>query len=333
MVDVSVIIPVYNTARWLPACLASVLGQTLSSLEVLCIDDCSTDDSAAVVARYAERDPRVVLVRLPSRVSTGAVRNVGLDRARGRFVAFLDSDDLYPNRDVLMKLKQSLLSSACSVAVGYAVYFSKEDASDARLSTVAIGYSGPSGVVDYRSWQDVRGFCTCLYDRAFLDANGLRFPPITRNEDPVFFLRTLLAARTFAALGECTYLYRVNHKRVDLRADGYRFAKEHAGGLVDMMSRARENGLDKLEAQMARELASTVDSLACFRAMPPEVHEAFSSMVRSTSLTAGDWLFIFRWMVRLESKARRVLFAFRLFGFKKAMVVLGQLLRGGKGGA
>src|SRR5205823_7692478 len=88
----SVVIPVFNRARTLPAALESVLAQTEQDFEILVIDDGSSDDPAAVVAGFP--DPRIRCVRQEN-CGAGAARNRGIDLARGRFIAFLDSDDRF----------------------------------------------------------------------------------------------------------------------------------------------------------------------------------------------------------------------------------------------
>lgn len=89
---VSVILPVYNTEKYLPRCLDSLLGQTFSDFEILAVDNGSTDGSAAILHKYAQKDSRVrVLSSRPGDV--GAARNAGLKAARGRYVMFCDSDD------------------------------------------------------------------------------------------------------------------------------------------------------------------------------------------------------------------------------------------------
>jgi glycosyltransferase involved in cell wall biosynthesis len=88
----SVVIPVYNRAADLSRAVASVLAQSEADFEIVVVDDGSTDDPAAALNRFA--DPRIVLIRQENR-GGGAARNAGIDRARGRFVAFLDSDDVF----------------------------------------------------------------------------------------------------------------------------------------------------------------------------------------------------------------------------------------------
>lgn len=91
-VKISVIIPVYNTGGYLSRCLDSVLNNTYRNLEVICINDGSTDESEAILRRYAEKDGRVIAVNQKN-AGVSAARNTGLDMATGDYIAFVDSDD------------------------------------------------------------------------------------------------------------------------------------------------------------------------------------------------------------------------------------------------
>ena len=89
---VTVIVPVYNTAKYLPECLNSVINQSYKNLEIICIDDGSTDDSSKIIEQYAKKDPRIKPVH-QSNQGQSAARNVGLAKATGDFISFIDSDD------------------------------------------------------------------------------------------------------------------------------------------------------------------------------------------------------------------------------------------------
>lgn len=94
---VSVILPVYNAQAYLRDCLDSIVGQTLKDIEIICVDDGSTDDSPAILAQYAARDSRIRILRQENR-GAGAARNHGLRHARGTFLSILDCDDFFePN--------------------------------------------------------------------------------------------------------------------------------------------------------------------------------------------------------------------------------------------
>lgn len=90
---ISVIIPVYNQEAFLPTCLDSVLAQTYRNLEVIVINDCSTDGSLDVLKSYAEKDARIVLIDSPENQGTCVSRNKGLDAAKGSYIGFVDDDD------------------------------------------------------------------------------------------------------------------------------------------------------------------------------------------------------------------------------------------------
>lgn len=91
---VSVIIPVYNVQNYLQQCMDSVIAQTLSEIEIICVDDGSTDDSLNILHKYAEQDKRVRILT-QSNAGAGAARNRGLREATGAYLSFLDSDDFF----------------------------------------------------------------------------------------------------------------------------------------------------------------------------------------------------------------------------------------------
>ncbi len=210
--DVSVIVIVYNDAARLPSAVRSVLRQTLRNLEVIIVDDCSTDDTPAVAARLAE-DSRVRYVRL-ERNSGGCSmpRNVGIDLARGTYVMFLDSDD-------------TLDTHACMNMV----HAAEESGADLVSGVCVRVHHNRSGLVESVPWwpemyaerrvldgvsqmpdllRDTLSTNKC-YRRGFLDANGLRFPVGYHYEDLLFSAKAYLAAGRIALIPETVYLWNV----------------------------------------------------------------------------------------------------------------------------
>ena len=101
-VKVSVIIPVYNSEAYLKECLDSVVHQTLQDIEIICVDDGSTDASMDILQKYAQKDERFRILE-QQHLGGGAARNLGLKEAEGEYLSFLDSDD-YFELDMLQKI-------------------------------------------------------------------------------------------------------------------------------------------------------------------------------------------------------------------------------------
>ena len=115
MPKVSVIIPVYNTEKYLRQCLDSIVYQTLKDIEILCVDDGSTDGSLAILQEYADKDDRVKIYKGKG-TGAGGARNVGLDIATGEYLSFIDSDD-FIELDTYEKLYKSAQQNCSDVVV------------------------------------------------------------------------------------------------------------------------------------------------------------------------------------------------------------------------
>lgn len=102
---VSVITASYNAARFIGETIESVLNQTYTDLELIIVDDCSTDNTEEVVNKYIEKDDRIKFYKLESNSGAAIVRNTAIEKASGRFIAFLDSDDLWDREKLEKQIK------------------------------------------------------------------------------------------------------------------------------------------------------------------------------------------------------------------------------------
>lgn len=189
---VSVVMPMYNAARFLRRPVESVLAQTHGDLELLVADDGSSDGSIDLVEDYARGDPRVRLLRAERNGGVAAARNRGIDAASGRYLAFLDSDDWW-HPDKLTRQLAALRDSGAQIA--YSVY--QRVAEDGR----ELGVVRPPPAIGYRDLlrSNHIGHCTGLYDRALGDG---RFQAVG-HEDYVFWLAQLRkAGRAVCAPGD-----------------------------------------------------------------------------------------------------------------------------------
>ena len=182
MPKVSVIIPVYNTEKYLEKCLESVCNQTLSDIEIICINDCSTDNSLEILNRYAADDERIKIINFPENRGAAAARNAGIDVATGEYIGFVDSDD-YPDLDFYEKLHNRAKETGADVAKGN--YKSAKD-----------GYVDE--YLNEKIKEDKNNFayayCSAIFKRDIIIKNNLCFPDLSDMEDPVFTINFALAA-------------------------------------------------------------------------------------------------------------------------------------------
>jgi glycosyltransferase involved in cell wall biosynthesis len=197
---VSVITPVWNAAATLAAAVASVEAQSVADWEMLVVDDGSTDGSRALAADLARRDARIRPLGLPGNRGPAAARNAGIGAARGRFLAFLDADDLWHPEKLAVQLGYMAREGAPFVFSAYR----RVDAAGRPLGTVRV----PARVTHAGLLKgNVIGCSTAVYDTAHF--GKVEMPPLRRRQD--FGLWLALLARGGAAHGLADVLadYRV----------------------------------------------------------------------------------------------------------------------------
>lgn len=169
---ISVIIPVFNTVEFLPECLDSVLAQSYLNLQIICIDDGSTDGSQNILQEYKQRDDRIILVTQNNR-GASAAKNRGLDIATGEFLAIVDSDDrLMP--EAFLNLHGAIMSYRLDIAHGSFTclsYYSgrKKHFADQRILT---GMQKVKALLEHDIHHDP---WAKLYRRSLFSENNLRY--------------------------------------------------------------------------------------------------------------------------------------------------------------
>ena len=111
---VSIIVPIYNKEKYLEKCLDSILGQTYRDLEIILVDDGSTDNSLAICQRYAEKDPRIKIYHKPNG-GVSSARNLGLEKSTGKYISFVDPDD-FIHSEFIERLEMMLVQSDAEIA-------------------------------------------------------------------------------------------------------------------------------------------------------------------------------------------------------------------------
>lgn len=214
---VSVIVPVHNTERYLRECLDSILSQTESNLEVICIDDGSSDSSPAILREYSEKDSRIVVLRQKCK-GAGTARNLGLTVARGTNLAFLDSDDFF---------EKGMLKDACDaldarqadiVAFRSWAYSEAHKANRIAKWTFVADNVPPKDVFSWKDMPDVifNTFGNYTWNKVFRASlifdNNLSFQEISRTNDLLFVCTALMCATRITTIDECYVHYRMGTK-------------------------------------------------------------------------------------------------------------------------
>lgn len=208
---VSVIVPIFNCVNYLKPCIESVLCQSIIDIEVIVIDDCSTDcDYKKLLGSY--NDTRIRFVRNLTRIGAGPSRNKGIFLSRGDYISFLDGDDFYPNKDSLSLLYEKAIEDNLYICGG-SLYIIDENSSITNQEVPGQFFTH-SGLIKYRDYQHDGGFYRFIYKRNFLLANKIYFPNLRRMQDPVFFVNAMIKAKSFYAFQEYVYAYRKGHKTI-----------------------------------------------------------------------------------------------------------------------
>lgn len=198
---VSVIVPVYNVASYLEECLDSVVGQTYRNLEIIVVDDGSTDGSGAVCDEYAKKDGRIQVIHQPNR-GLSVARNVGLDVAKGDHISFVDSDDA-----VSPVFIEALLSAGADVAQCASCRNAEGlNRENRRPAFEYLTNVEASERLQFDSTGDATVVWNKLYRRGLFDA--IRFPEGKQHEDEFVTYRVLWDAGQMAVTGELLYFYR-----------------------------------------------------------------------------------------------------------------------------
>lgn len=231
---VSVIMPVYNTARYLEEAVDSVLAQEYSDLELLIADDGSLDGSAEILERYKKADSRVKLISFDENVGAAKARNALLEKAEGRFIAFLDSDDCwYPwklDRQVRFMLRRN-----------YGFTYSYYEAMDERSEYLKAFTRMPRavGFKDILKWNNIGALTVMVDKKAY---NHIKMPDIPKRQDFALWLLLLNTDNARAhLLPEITAKYRMHDQSLSankMSAAGYHWKVIRKYGRLNLISAA-----------------------------------------------------------------------------------------------
>ena len=217
MVEISVILPVYNSEEYLRDCLESLINQTFKDIEILCIDDGSSDGSLAILREYDNKDNRITVISQEN-MGVARTRNKALNLIKGNFVYFMDSDD-YLDNNAFRKLHDNITSNGSDFCIMKAIFVNGSE----EYKFPAFELEKEFGKVNFNkftfTYKDVKSHVLNdlfapwlkLYSAGFLKSSDeFTFPEIKSYSDAPFHVKTMLKASNISFVPEYLYYYREN---------------------------------------------------------------------------------------------------------------------------
>ncbi len=212
---VSVVIPVYNAEKYIGQMLESVLGQSLRDIEVICVNDGSTDNSCNIIKRFLRRDSRITLLEQPN-LDAGTARNRGLLKAKGKYVVFWDADDRFDRKalELMWRKMQKKQADICVCGVCEFTGSGKIYETDGYLKTALIPDKDPFNKYDI--CESLFSFASNvvwnkMFRRKFLVNHNLHFQEIRQANDTAFVMRALYLADKITCVERYLAFYRMDH--------------------------------------------------------------------------------------------------------------------------
>ena len=211
--NISIIIPIFNDAKYLPFCLNSIIYQSLKNIEIICINDGSTDESLKIIKEFQKIDNRIIIINQNNKGSAIA-RNKGIKKSKGKFIAFIDSDDMYPNNYTLELLYNKSIQNNALICGG-GLNKLRIINGNYNISKGGAYFQFPKEeMISYYNFQYDFGYLRFIFNSKFLKENQLYFPNYLRYQDPPFLIKAMGKATKFYQLNYTTYLYRKFHKKI-----------------------------------------------------------------------------------------------------------------------
>ena len=250
MIKISVIIPIYNMEEYLPQCLDSIVSQTLREIEILCIDDGSTDGSEEVLKLYCNRDSRIRVIKQNNQ-GVSCARNLGIEEASGKYVIFMDPDDWYPDKEILETLYVGAEKNNVSIAGGSFMDY-HDGIYNEKFPDRYFGYHfEKDGVIEYTDYQFDFGYQRFIFEKSLLTENHISFKKYVRYQDPPFFVEAMIAARRFYGVDKPAYCYRYGHTEIKWNRQK---VCDLLKGISDNLQISSKYGLKKLHNLTIRRL-------------------------------------------------------------------------------
>lgn len=202
---VSIVVPVYNSHATLPKCLDSLIAQTYQDLEIICVNDCSKDNSLEIIKEYQRKDNRVIIVDHKENKNAGGARNSGIKAATGTYICFVDNDDWLIPEAIEILIGESEDCRIDFVASQWCEYYSEDHKTDQK--NLIVGASKKENC-EYALLTGCR-ILGCLIRKEIFVNYDLFYPENTFFEDNAIATCLLYSANDIKVVGKVLYYYQM----------------------------------------------------------------------------------------------------------------------------
>lgn len=228
MPKVSVILPIYNVAKYLRKCLDSVINQTLKDIEIICINDCSADNCENIILEYAKKDGRIKIINNEKNYGIGFSRNIGINESSGEYISFIDADD-YIEKDYIEILYNTAIKNKADIVFTNNINivrdkiikpyyhnriniwkkkFKKNETWKEGISDFNVNTPEKENTPEYPLVSTVNK----IFKKDFIEKNNLKFQNYIVSEDTEFFINIYYILRkNFIITKQNIIMFKENH--------------------------------------------------------------------------------------------------------------------------
>lgn len=238
----SIIMPIYNEQKSLKRAIKSVLKQT-ACIELICIDDGSDDDSLKILYKFSKKYSCIHVIK-QNHKGAGTARNSGISKARGKYIAFLDADDIYPNKKSIEKLAEYAERYNLDVCGGLRIIDIDGHKNYSETNRKELKNYPDGRIINYSDTQIDYDYSNFIFRKDMILNNGLEFPNYSRYQDVPFFVKAMHTAKTYGIIPVVCYKYYI-------RSDNtVNYDESNTEGLLksilDVLIFAQNNGYENL---------------------------------------------------------------------------------------
>lgn len=264
-VDISIVLPIYNVDKYLSACLDSIIEQQVENVEVIAINDCSSDESLTILRQYAEKYTFIRVINNPQNCGLAFTRNLGIEEASGKYVYFMDADDVL-KKNALNNMLHFAELNKCEIVICNADRINEEGKiiESNVVGENNIDHSIVSGKKLFSLFQvtNCRFYMSWLglVNREFLNKNNIRYINYILHEDMYFAFAVLMNAQSSAFLNITVYSWRKRELSITAKREGIDNFKGYLKTYIEIFKFYTNNN-DNVDLETRKSIEKYLDEI------------------------------------------------------------------------